>query len=91
MDKRIDKRVHFTRPQGGLFIWGELPEGRPSMELCAITQRHKLAIVPGMTFTTTEDPSSPGFRLNISVPTEEQIVKGVGLLADSIDEYFKGE
>jgi 2-aminoadipate transaminase len=91
MDKKIDKRVHFTRPQGGLFVWGELPKGRPSLELCAITQRHKLVIVPGMTFTTTEDPSSTGFRLNFSVPTEEQIVKGVELLAESIDEYLGSE
>jgi DNA-binding transcriptional MocR family regulator len=44
-----------------------------------------------MTFTTTEDPSSTGFRLNFSVPTEEQIVKGVELLAESIDEYLGSE
>jgi Transcriptional regulators containing a DNA-binding HTH domain and an aminotransferase domain (MocR family) and their eukaryotic orthologs len=89
MDKRFDKRVSFTRPRGGLFIWGVLPEGYPSLELCAITQRHKLAIVPGMAFETTEDPNSRGFRLNFSVPTDEQIIKGIALLGESIDEYLK--
>lgn len=89
MEKRLDKRVKFTRPAGGLFIWGTLPEGYPSLELCSITQRHKLAIVPGMAFETTEDPLSRGFRLNYSVPSEEQIIKGVALLSESIDEYLR--
>jgi 2-aminoadipate transaminase len=88
LDRRMDKRVRFTRPGGGLFIWGTLPENCPSLELCAIAQRHKLAIVPGMAFETTEDPASRGFRLNFSVPTDEQIVKGVALLAESVDEYL---
>ncbi len=89
LDKRLGKRVRFTRPGGGLFIWGTLPENCPSLELCSIAQRHKLAIVPGMAFETTEDPASRGFRLNFSVPTEEQIIKGVALLAESIDEYLE--
>jgi len=88
MERRLDGRVRFTRPEGGLFIWGTLPEGYPSLELCGITQRHKLAIVPGMAFETTEDPLSRGFRLNFSVPSDDQIVRGVGLLGERIDEYL---
>ncbi len=88
MEKRFDPRVKFTRPEGGLFIWGELPEGCPSLGLCAIAQKHKVAVVPGMTFDPAESELNRGFRLNFSVPTEEQIVKGIRLMGESIDEYL---
>lgn len=91
MDKCFDRRVSFTRPEGGLFVWGRLPEGYPSLGLCAVAQRHKVAIVPGLTFDTEESQDNPGFRLNFSVPTKEQIIQGVRLVGESIDEYLAGK
>jgi 2-aminoadipate transaminase len=88
MDALFDKRVQYTRPEGGLFIWCDLPEGFPSLPLCALAQKHKVAIVPGMTFDVYESPDNRGFRMNFSVPTPEQIETGIGLVADSIDEYL---
>lgn len=88
MEKYFDPRVKFTRPEGGLFVWGELPEGYPSIELCRIAQENKVAVVPGSTFDTAQDPLNRGFRLNFSVPSEEQIVKGVRLVGESIDRYL---
>lgn len=90
MDRLFDKRVTYTRPEGGLFIWADLPEGIASLPLCSLAQRHKVAIVPGTAFDVYESAENRGFRLNFSVPTVEQIKTGIGLVADSITEYLAG-
>lgn len=90
MDKMFDKSVTYTRPEGGLFIWADLPEGYAGLPLCAIARRHKVAIVPGTAFDVNESAENRGFRMNFSVPTMEQIEKGIKLVADSIEEYLTG-
>ncbi len=89
MDRLFDKRVTYTRPEGGLFIWCDLPEGYPSIPLCTVAQKRKVAVVPGTTFDVSESPDNRGFRLNFSVPTPEQIETGITRVAESIAEYLK--
>lgn len=90
IDECIDPQVRFTRPGGGLFIWGELPDGFASAPLCETLKSYKVAIVPGPTFDTREDIASRGFRLNFSVPSEEQIIRGIELLGSGIRNYLSG-
>lgn len=89
LDAKVNKRVTYTRPEGGLFIWGELPEGYSGAELCQYTAARSVAMVPGTAFDVTESPENRGFRLNFSVPSLEEIDKGIALLGESIDEYLK--
>lgn len=91
LEKHLPESVTFTRPEGGLFIWGELPEGYSGTELCKFTIKHSLAIVPGMTFDSDEDAGNRGFRLNFSSSTDEQIDKGTELLGRSIREYLSSK
>ena len=86
--EHFDARVQFIEPRGGLFIWCWLPEGKPSSELCVALQAHKVAVVPGMTFDVNEDPANTGFRLNFSVPSMEQIERGIALLGEGIRGYL---
>jgi 2-aminoadipate transaminase len=89
MEKKIDKRVRWTKPGGGLFIWCELPADKPSAGLCETLKQQKVAIVPGVAFDTDPDNlANCGFRLNFSVPSNEQIISGIGLLAEGISEYL---
>jgi len=88
LEKNVDKRVKFTKPDGGLFIWGELPEGFDGMALAKIAGAKKVAIVPGSTFSVDESKINNCFRMNFSLPSEEKIREGVKLLAESIDEYL---
>jgi 2-aminoadipate transaminase len=89
MDAKIDKRVRWTKPGGGLFIWCELPADKPSAGLCETLKLQKVAVVPGVAFDTDPDNlANYGFRLNFSVPSKEQIVTGINLLAKGIDDYL---
>lgn len=87
-EKYFDKRVPFTRPDGGLFLWGELPEGYSGFELCKRATARLVAAVPGSAFSVDEDPNSRGFRMNYSLPTVEQIDKGVAILGEVMREYL---
>ena len=81
MDAHFNPVVNHTVPEGGLFIWGTLPEGVDMMKFCteAVTE-HKVAVVPGTAFMPHETDVTRSFRLNFSTPPDEQIVRGIELL-----------
>lgn len=89
LEKHLDRRVSFTRPEGGLFVWCSLPEGYSGKELCALASAGRVACVPGSAFDPGERADAPGFRLNFSMPTPEQIDEGCEILGKCIKEYLK--
>lgn len=72
--------ITLTEPQGGLFIWGTLPEGYDMNAFCTEAVRNKVAVVPGNAFSADESAVSHSFRMNFSTPTDEQIDQGVKIL-----------
>ena len=78
-------QVKFTEPEGGLFIWGQLPFG-DSVEFSRKAVQNKVAIVPGNAFNVDENEKSLCFRMTYATPTDEQIEKGVELLKEC---YYK--
>ena len=73
--------VALSRPDGGLFIWLALPQGSNSDQLAALAAQNGVAVVPGSAFVPGGCRENPGVRLNYSTPTEEQIRRGVAILA----------
>lgn len=88
MDEKFDKRIKYTRPEGGLFIWVTMPQG-DTVELAKKAIDNKVAIVPGTTFCPVQGERSSSFRLNFSTPSDEQIVCGIDKLSKIINN-FKG-
>ena len=84
MDKNIPDFVKYTRPEGGLFLWVTMPEGMDMDAFMKKTIAANIAVVPGATFLPDTSMKSLSYRLNYSMPTSEQIVKGIGILADVI-------
>lgn len=76
----MPRSIQFTEPEGGLFIWGTLPLGDMNA-FCKAAVQSKVAVVPGNAFSVDESKPSWSFRLNYSTPTDEQIEKGVEILA----------
>ena len=77
---KMPKSIKFTEPEGGLFIWGTLPDGDMPY-FCKKAVQNKVAVVPGNAFLTDENAPCLSFRLNYSTPTDEQIEQGVDILA----------
>ncbi|MCL2099717.1 MAG: PLP-dependent aminotransferase family protein [Oscillospiraceae bacterium] len=87
MDKKFTD-IKYTRPKGGLFMWCTLPE---NTELAGFVKRcleNKLAVVPGGTFLADEREVSHSFRVNFSMPSEEQIIKGVDIIARCAEQLI---
>ena len=77
--------IHWTRPEGGLFLWLTLPEGMSTERLFEKAIANKVAYVPGSAFYP-EGESERSMRLNFSYASEEQIEIGIARLARMIHE-----
>ena len=77
--------VSFTKPEGGLFIWAELPENISALDLLNKAIEKKVAFVPGTHFCVGGGHENT-LRLNFSNSMEEQIITGMGILKDLIAE-----
>lgn len=82
MDAKFPENVKYTRPEGGLFLWVTMPDSVDMNEFIKKTVAAEVAVVPGATFLPDTGMVSHSFRMNYSMPTKDQIVKGVGILAD---------
>lgn len=91
MDELFPKGVTYTRPDGGLFIWATMPDGFDSAEFALrLVKEHKVCVVPGATFLTDDSKTSSSFRLNFSMPNEEQIKTGITACAKLLAEIGVG-
>lgn len=75
-------KVTFTRPEGGLFIWGTVKNCSDASFVVKKAIEKKVAVVPGTAFNCDTEAPSPSFRLNYSTPSDEQIIEGVKRLGE---------
>lgn len=83
--KHFPKEVSIVHPQGGLFIWGQFPEGMSSRDVFEACVPRKVAFVPGGPFYA-ENARENAFRLNFSMPTIENIHKGIEIMGEILGE-----
>jgi 2-aminoadipate transaminase len=69
----------WTRPQGGMFIWVNLPAHIDSMQLLEEAVAHNVAFVPGAPFYAN-NPASNTLRLSFVTVPPEKIREGVATL-----------
>lgn len=79
--------VHFTNPEGGMFLWVTLPAGMSSMALFEAAIKKKVAFVPGTPFYVDRKDTNT-LRLNFSCSDEPTIAEGIKRLGNSIRELF---
>ena len=77
--------VRYTKPQGGLFIWAELPKNLNAKSLLDKAIERKVAFVPGTHFCVGGGHENT-IRLNFSNSTMEQIETGMNILRDLVSE-----
>jgi 2-aminoadipate transaminase len=80
--------VDWTHPDGGLFLWMQLPEGISDTALFEEAVRRNVAFVPGSAFFTIPNPP-PTARLNFSCMDEGRIVEGIKRLSEAISDVQK--
>jgi 2-aminoadipate transaminase len=50
MDEMFPQEVRWTKPHGGMFLWGILPENMDAADVLKIALERKVAFVPGEAF-----------------------------------------
>ncbi len=90
INREFPDNVSCTRPDGGMFLWGRLPDGMSALELFEKAVERKVVFVPGEPFYTRETRSS-AFRLNFSCVDEKVIEDGIGRLAEAISAMPSGQ
>lgn len=80
-------RVHITVPTGGMFAWMTMPDDVDCDAFFEACIERKVGIIKSFAFAT--DPSRPGhaFRLSYTVPTVEEIKKGIQILGQLTKEF----
>ena len=79
--------IEYVRPQGGLFLWAKLPENVDMLDYCKRLIEKKVAVVPGTAFMIDDEAPCHYIRMNFSTPSDENIVKGIEIMAQVLKEY----
>lgn len=77
--------VKYTDPEGGMFLWVEVPGVDDTVELFKECLNHNVAFVPGDPFFAGQ-PQPGAFRLNYSNAQEDQIKVGMKQLGEALQE-----
>lgn len=85
---RMPQIDHYTKPEGGLFVFARLQQGLDARELLQLCIRRGLIFVPGEPFYP-EGGHRDTLRLNFSNADQAQIADGLQILADSLNALKK--
>ncbi len=87
IDAKMNGFFTYNRPEGGLFVWCRIPDGIDMPEFCKKGIAAGVAAVPGSAFMVDDTQPTQYIRLNFSTPGNEQIVRGIELLAEIAKSY----
>ncbi len=83
--RHMPEGVSWNAPEGGMFIWMELPEGLDSMVILEEAVRRNVAYVPGAPFYAN-NPRRNTLRLAFVTVPAERIEQGVAMLGELFRE-----
>lgn len=81
LEKYFANGYHWSKPDGGMFVWVEGPDGLDSSEIYWKTIEAGVAFVPGKFFYTREGDGLSTMRLNFTNCSEKTIDRAVATLA----------
>ena len=81
LDTHMPSGTKWTRPEGGMCVWLELPPGFDSNELLIHTRERGVVFAPGRYFYF-QNPQANTLRLGFTGVSERDIARGVATLAD---------
>jgi 2-aminoadipate transaminase len=88
MEEVFPSEAHWAHPEGGMFLWGILPQGMDAAEVLKVAIEKKVAFVPGFAF----HPNGGGentMRLNFSYCQPDVIREGITRLGLTLKEMLR--
>jgi len=87
--KYFPKEARYTEPNGGFFIYVDLPEGVSGEALFKKTMEKKIAFVTGEAFHIDPVEGDKHIRLSFSNSSKEEIEKGIAVIAEEMNNVLK--
>lgn len=88
IQKHFPLDISYTRPQGGMFLWAELPQGLAATDLFELAVKDKVVFVPGDPFYVRGSRHST-LRLNFSCTDPDTTEIGISRLGRAIRELMQ--
>lgn len=86
LEAHLPEDFKFTRPEGGMFIWVEGPNGFDADALQAKLLERGVAFVPGKYFFVDPDANANTFRMNFTAAEPATLERAVAIMGDVIAE-----
>ncbi len=91
IDAHFPKSVKRTHPEGGMFVWLDLPEGADAKDLLVKSLEKNVGFVPGGPFYPQGGHENT-IRLNFSLMSLKNIEEGIKILGEVFnDEFSSGQ
>ncbi|UYZ00837.1 PLP-dependent aminotransferase family protein [Peribacillus frigoritolerans] len=90
MKEFFPKNLSYSEPEGGLFIWVELPEGIDSTHIFTECLKNNVACVPGTPFFPNGTQKNT-LRLNYSNMSNEKIIEGIKRMGEVLHRELEKE
>jgi GntR family transcriptional regulator/MocR family aminotransferase len=87
LGKEMPSEVRWSKPQGGLFIWLQLPRGFSADELFPVAGEEGVSFAPGSYFFPGRRVKS-FLRLNFVMNSSEGIQEGIRRLGRAVERYM---
>lgn len=87
IERFFPEDITITRPEGGMFLWGKLPEEKDAKKLFDEALKEQVVFVPGVAFYT-DDGANNCFRMNFSCVDPKTIEEGVRRMQRAIDRFL---
>ncbi len=87
LSEHFPREAHWTRPQGGLFLWVTLPDYIDTTDLLARALRENVAFVPGSA-AYVDGRGGSSMRLNFSGVSDDDIREGVRRIGKVVREQI---
>jgi 2-aminoadipate transaminase len=89
LEDNFTKDFKWSKPEGGMFVWGEGPEGMDMEEVYKQAIEKGVGFVPGKFFFPNPDDGIETMRLNFTNITEDNIKHAIKILASVVKEESK--
>lgn len=86
MDDYMPEGIRWIKPEGGMFLWVDLPDSMDSAELLKRALKKRVAFVTGKAFFANPRDGTSSMRLNFTHPSDEMITEGLRRLGSVLNQ-----
>lgn len=90
MKKNFPPEITYNEPDGGMFIWCRIAAENIDVDelVDLLIEKYHVAIITGSCFAIDSSKKVYTFRLNFTVPTQEQIKEGIAGVGSALKELM---